>query len=183
MKKIIALAVLVIATTGLVQAQMYKDKTCKVSFYSHTALEDISAVDTTGTMLLNPKTNDVIAQVMIKGFIFPNGLMQEHFNENYMESDKYPKSTFKGKINEKVDYTKDGTYNVTITGNLEVHGVTKPRTLPATITIKGGVITVDLKFNIALKDHEIKVPEAVGAKIAENIEVTVHTVMVQPGKK
>ena len=134
-------------------------------------------------MLLNTKTNDVIAQVMIKGFIFPNGLMQEHFNENYMESDKYPKSTFKGKINEKVDYTKDGTHNVTITGNLEVHGVTKPRTLPATITIKGGVITVDLKFNIALKDHEIKVPEAVGAKIAENIEVTVHTVMVQPGKK
>ncbi|GAB4131606.1 MAG: hypothetical protein Fur0041_02180 [Bacteroidia bacterium] len=178
-KALFALAMLLMGFT-VAQAQIYKGKSTKVSFYSHTALEDISAVDTTGVFLLNTKSNTVIAQVVIKGFKFPNALMEEHFNENYMESDKYPKATFNGKINEKIDYTKDGTYNVTMTGDLDMHGVKKPRTINATLVVKNGVITVDGKFDVLLKDHNIKVPEAVGAKIAESIEVTIHSVMTPP---
>jgi hypothetical protein len=149
-------------------------------------------------MILNTKTNSVIADVDVRGFDFTNDLMEEHFNENYMETDKpgpkdakgnvtYPnrKATFSGKINETIDYTKDGTHNVTITGNLKIHNVTKPRTLNATLVIKGGKITLDCKFNVLLVDHEITVPTAVGAKIAESIEVTVHTEMTEskPAKK
>jgi hypothetical protein len=191
MKKKLTLLVLLVASCGILGAQsIYRGTSNKITFYSHTALEDISATDTIATLLLNTKSNTVIAQVDVRGFRFANPLMEEHFNENYMETNKpgpkdakgnvtYPnqKATFNGKINEKVDYTKDGTYNVTMTGDLTVHNVKKPRTINATLVIKGGVITVDCKFNILLVDHDIKVPTAVGQKIAESIEVTLHSVM------
>ena len=191
MKKTLSVLALVLLTGSALFAQgIYRGYSNKVTFYSHTALEDINATDTVGTMILNTKTNAVIADVDIRGFHFANPLMEEHFNENYMETDKpgpkdakgnvtYPnrKATFSGKINETVDYTKDGTYNVTMTGNLKIHNVTKPRTLNATLIIKGGKITLDCKFNVACADHEIQIPTAVGQKIAEVIEVTIHTEM------
>ncbi len=194
MKKTLTLFVMLVASFGILGAQsVYRGTSNKITFYSHTALEDISATDTIATTLLNTKTNSVIAQVDVRGFRFANPLMEEHFNENYMETNKpgpkdgkgnvtYPNrmATFSGKINEKVDYTKDGTYNVTMTGDLTVHNVKKPRTINATLVIKGGIITVDCKFNILLVDHDIKVPTAVGQKIAESIEVTLHSIMAVP---
>lgn len=196
MKKTISLLALLFLTGTAMMAQIYRGNSNKITFYSHTALEDISATDTIATMLLNTKTNNVIASVDVRGFRFANPLMEEHFNENYMETSKqgpkdakgnptYPNrmATFNGKINETIDYTKDGTHNVTMTGDLTIHNVKKPRTLNATLVIKGGVITIDCKFNVLLVDHDIKVPTAVGQKIAESIEVTVHSVMAQPGKK
>ena len=196
MKKTISLLALILLTGTAVMAQIYRGNSSKITFYSHTALEDISATDTIATMLLNTKTNNVIASVDVRGFHFANPLMEEHFNENYMETDKkgpndakgnptYPNrmATFNGKINETIDYTKDGTYSVTMTGDLTIHNVKKPRTLNGTLVIKGGQITLDCKFNVLLVDHEITVPTAVGQKIAESIEVNVHTVMTQPAKK
>lgn len=197
MKKTITLLAFVLFIGTAITAQsIYRGNTNKITFYSHTALEDISATDTVATMILNTKTNAVIADVDIRGFHFANPLMEEHFNENYMETDKpgpkdakgkvtYPnkKATFSGKINETIDYSKDGTHNVTITGNLKIHNVTKPRTLNATLVIKGGTITVDCKFNVLLVDHDIKVPTAVGQKVAESIEVTVHSVMEESKPK
>lgn len=185
---------LILFFLGLVyttNAQIYQAKSKSVKFYSHTSLEDISAVDTTANIYLSTVTNDVRVIIDIKGFDFTNELMEEHFNENYMETDKegakdakgkvtYPnrKATFFGKINEKIDYTKDGTHNVTITGKLTIHNVVQERTVNATIVIKGGLITVDSKFLVALKDHQIEVPSAVGTKIAENVEVTVRAILV-----
>jgi hypothetical protein len=197
MKKTLTILALIILTGTAVSAQaIYRGNTNKITFFSHTALEDISATDTVATMLLNTKTNQVITSVDVRGFHFPNPLMEEHFNENYMETNKegekdkngkvtYPNrmATFNGKINETVDYTKDGTYQVTMTGDLTIHSVKKPRTLNATLVIKGGKITVDCKFNVLLVDHNITVPTAVGAKIAESIEVTVHSEMSAPAKK
>jgi hypothetical protein len=183
MKKSALLLIALVAGALSLNAQIYKGSKTTVSFFSSTPVEDISATDTIATMLLNSKTGDVIANISIKGFVFPNVLMQEHFNENYMESDKFPMGSFKGKINETVDYTKDGTHNVTITGTLTIHGVAKPRTIPATVTVKGSTVTVDCKFEVALVDHDIKVPEAVGAKIAEKIQVTVKSTMVSTAKK
>jgi polyisoprenoid-binding protein YceI len=183
MKKSLLVFAVLLGTALTVNAQIYLGKKTDVSFFSYTPLENISAKDTVATMILNSKTGDVIAKISIKGFVFPNALMQEHFNENYMESDKYPFGLFKGKINETVDYTKDGTHNVTITGALTIHGVAKTRTIPATITVKGGMVTVDTKFSVALADHNITVPTAVGAKIAENIDVTVHSEMADSSKK
>lgn len=183
MKKAIFFLLALVAGATALNAQIYKGTRTSVSFFSYTPMENISAKDTIATMLLNAKTGDVIANISIKGFVFPNALMQEHFNENYMESDKFPMGSFKGKINEKVDYTKDGTTNVTITGTLTVHGVAKPRTINATILVKGGMVTVDSKFSIALADHNITIPEAVGTKIAEKVDVTVHSELSNSAKK
>jgi polyisoprenoid-binding protein YceI len=177
MKKTLLILIGLMAFTFTVNAQVYKGKKTKVDFFSATAMEDISATDTLATTLLNTKDGQVIANIVIKGFVFPNALMQEHFNENYMESDKFPKASFVGNIQEKIDYTKDGTHNITMKGKLTVHGVEKERTLAGTLMIKGGMITVDVKFDIKLADHNIKVPEAVGQKIAETIAVTFHTEM------
>jgi polyisoprenoid-binding protein YceI len=104
--------------------------------------------------------------------------MQEHYNENYMESEKFPYATFKGKISETIDYTKDGTHNVTMVGTLDMHGVELPRTVTGTVTVKGGTISMDSKFEVKVADHKIKVPSLYVEKIAENIQVTFHTDMV-----
>lgn len=197
MKKTLSILALLLVTGTVATAQaIYRGNSNKITFFSHTALEDISATDTVATMLLNTKNNTVIASVDVRGFRFGNPLMEEHFNENYMETNKegpkdangkatYPNrmATFNGKINETVDYTKDGTYSVTMTGDLTIHSVKKPRTLNATLTIKGGKITIDCKFNVLLVDHNITVPTAVGTKIAESIEVTVHSEMTAPKSK
>jgi polyisoprenoid-binding protein YceI len=179
MKKFLFTAAVLGATLAL-NAQTLTDKAPKISFYSHTALEDISAESNTATMILIPASNTFITEIKIKSFDFPNELMEEHFNENYMESDKFPTAKFTGKIQEKIDYTKDGSYTITMVGKLTCHGVEKERTFTGTLSVKGGVVTVDVKFDIPLKDHNIKIPEAVGAKIAESVEVTVHTVLSKP---
>ncbi len=186
MKKFAFLVLALGAFVTTASAQLYKSESRSVKFYSHTALEDITAVDTTASMVLNSATGDVIVTINVKkGFQFPNQLMEDHFNENYMESEKFPTATFKGKINEKVDYKKDGTYNVTITGTLGIHGVNQSRTFPGTIVVKNGKVTIDCKFMVAMKDHNIDIPSAVGAKIAESVEVTVHAIMIPatPKKK
>jgi polyisoprenoid-binding protein YceI len=98
--------------------------------------------------------------------------MQEHFNEDYMESDKYPNTVFKGKINEKVDYTKNGVNNVTVTGTMDMHGVQKTITIPGTITIQNGVIFLTAKFDVKLTDYNIKVPSVIGSDVGKQIAIT-----------
>jgi len=102
--------------------------------------------------------------------------MQEDFNENYIESNKYPKSTFKGKITDisKINSLKDGSYIVNVDGDLMIHGVTKNITTPATIIIKDGTISATSTFNILLKDYNIGIPTIVNNKIAEKIKITVN---------
>lgn len=167
---------------NIAYAQIYSGKTTEITFFSTAPLENITAVNKVSRPLLNTKSGDVQIKVPITGFIFEKPLMQEHFNENYMESEKFPDATFKGKIQETVDYTKDGTHKVNIKGKLTVHGVEKERTLPATLVIKGSEITVESKFQITLKEHNITVPELVFQKIAETVDVTLKSTL-QPYQK
>src|SRR3954470_16358545 len=109
--------------------------TGKVQFFSETPLENISAVNSNVSTLINTNTDSVFVRMKQTGFVFKNALMQEHFNENYMESTKYPLATFRGKINEKVDYTQDGSFLVTSTGKLTLHGVEKIETIKGTLTV------------------------------------------------
>jgi polyisoprenoid-binding protein YceI len=90
-----------------------------------------------------------------------------------MESDKYPRASFKGKISEKVDVTKDGSYPVTVAGELTVHNVTMNRTIPGTITIRGGVVSMKSEFMVKCADHHIDIPKIVFHNIAESIKITV----------
>jgi polyisoprenoid-binding protein YceI len=158
----------------LLKAQIYMGKTCDISFFSKGPIEDIYAINKSTKPILNTANNEVAIKITIKGFVFDDKLMEEHFNEKYLESDKYPYAIFKGKINEEIeDYKKDGTHNVTITGKLNLHGVEKEITINAVATIKDRIINFDTKFFIALKDYNIEIPTLVAQNIAEQIDVTV----------
>jgi len=154
------------------QAQnFYATSNGETTFFSETPVEDITAVNKMGQAILNIVTNDIVVQMNMKQFDFPNKLMQEHFNENYIESDKYPKSVFKGKINEKIDFTKNGTYDVSATGDFSLHGVTKARTLKGKLEIKDKAFTFTTDLEVALSDHKIDVPQLVFVKVAQIIKV------------
>lgn len=154
-----------------VNAQLFVSNTSKVSFFSSTPVEDISAENTSAKSVINDANDTIIVRIKVINFKFPKPLMEEHFNEKYMESAKYPDATFKGKISGTFDLTKNGTYNVTANGKLLIHGVEQERTLTGTLTVKDGVITLDCKFKVKLVDHKIEVPSVVTSKIAETIDV------------
>ncbi|MFI5149915.1 MAG: YceI family protein [Bacteroidia bacterium] len=153
-----------------------------VSFFSHTSMEDIDGKSKIVTAALKAEDGTVVCQLANKSFHFHSGLMEEHFNENYIESEKYKNSTLKGKVVEKVDYSKDGVNNVTIEGTMDIHGVQKPVKVPATLTVKGDQITVDAKFPIVYKDYNVTIPTAVATKFSESVEVTVKAVLKKMAK-
>lgn len=174
--------ILLLLVSVAVNAQIFISKTCQVTFFSEAPLENIQATNTTAKPILNTANNEVAVRVPIKAFTFEKSLMQEHFNENYMESNKFPYGTFKGKINEQIDFTKDGSHKVTITGKLYIHGVEKDRTLNANVIITGEQINVSSEFLVELKDHNITVPKVVFQNIAEKILVKLQAEMI-PYKK
>lgn len=172
--KLAILAVMVGAPI-LLSAQRIFTKSANVAFdaTSNKSLEEVEAKTNTGTIVIDAATGAVEAAVLMKSFQFEKALMQEHFNENYVESTKFPKATFKGKITDtsKVNFTKDGTYNVSVSGNLTMHGVTKPVTAPATITVKGGKVNAQTDFTVTLADYGISIPSLVADKVAKVVKV------------
>ena len=156
-------------------AQTYLTRTGRVTFFSKTPMENIEASNNEVTGILDTKKGEFAFVALIKSFKFQKALMEEHFNENYMESNTFPKANFKGAITDlgKVNFTKDGNYPVNVKGDLTIHGVTKNIEAPGTITVSQGKVKAKSNFNIKLKDYNIKVPAAVGNKIAETINITV----------
>lgn len=152
---------------------LYVCKNAKISLYSKAPIEDIEAKSDKGTSVYNAGTGDLAFSLPISSFRFEKSLMQEHFNENYMESDKYPLATFKGKIQEQVDAMRDGSYPVNVAGVLTVHGVSQNRTIPGSITVQKGVITMTSEFMVKCVDHKITIPTIVFHNIAENIKINV----------
>ncbi len=138
-------------------------------------IEEIKAKNTTATCVLDAATGQMEWAVTMTKFAFANSLMQKHFNENYVESEKYPKATFKGKINDisKVNFDKDGTYPIGVTGTMNLHGVTKEVNVKGVITVEKGKILVNSGFDIPLKDYKIDIPTVVFVKIAESAKVSV----------
>lgn len=138
-------------------------------------IEEIKAKNTAATCVLDAATGQMEWSVTMTKFAFANSLMQKHFNENYVESEKYPKASFKGKINDisKVDFEKDGTYPVGANGTMTLHGVTKEVNVKGTITVEKGKILVNSGLDIPLKDYKIDIPTVVFVKIAESAKVTV----------
>jgi polyisoprenoid-binding protein YceI len=159
-------------------AQIYTGKSYEVSFFSDGPIEDITATCKSAQVMLNAGRNDIAIKVTIKGFRFEKQLMEEHFNEKYMESDKYPYAEFSGKIKDSIDYKKDGIYKVTVAGKLKIHGVEKDRIITGTVMVKNGEVTVETKFNVALKDHNIEIPSVLVKNIAEIVEVNFTSTLV-----
>lgn len=173
MKKIVSTIILSAVSALAVHAQLYSTSGASISFFSKTPVENIEAKSTQVLSVLNVNTRELVFRVTNTTFKFPNKLMEEHFNEKYIESEKYPNSTFKGKINEEIDLTKDGEYKVTVTGKLNIHGVEQDRIIPGTIVVKDGSISLISTFKVKEADHKIEIPKLVVAKIAEELDVNV----------
>lgn len=174
--KLLILCFLFAMVSGI-QAQIFSTSTGKVSFYSKTPMEDIAATNNKVLAVITTK-RDLAVSILNTNFVFHNKLMQEHFNEKYMESEKYPNCTFKGKINEDIDFTKDGVYKVTATGKLNIHGVEQDRTIAGTLIIKNGTVQLLSDFKVKNVDHKIEIPTVVMAKIQEEIEVKVDLLLM-----
>ena len=156
-------------------AQKYMTKNGYIGFYSHTAMEDIKGDNNQVASVLDISTGELVFQALIKSFHFDRALMEEHFNENYMESEKFPKSSFRGKITNlsSVDFSKPGKYNITVEGDLNIHDVANKISVKGTIEVVPGGINANSKFNIVPEDYKINIPGVVRDKIEKNLEVTV----------
>lgn len=175
MKNLLLIFAALLITATSASAQTFITKNGKISFFSRTDVENIDAVNNQAVSILNSQNGEIAFSVIVNGFLFKKALMQEHFNENYMESAKYPKASFKGNITDvsKVNFKKDGTYNVSVTGDLSIHGVTNKITVPAVIQVKGSNVTANTTFNVQLDDYKISVPSVVKNNISKTIEVKV----------
>lgn len=173
MKKIFVYSLLLISISA--NAQKYYTKNGLISFFSKSPLENIKAKNNEVLSIINTSTGDLQFSLLITGFHFEKALMEQHFNDDYMESSKYPKSTFKGKVTNlsNVNFAKDGTYNVSVSGDLTMHGVTNAVTSAGILTIKNGIISTGSTFIIKLKDYNITVPNMAKNNVSETIEITV----------
>lgn len=176
MKKLNVIALLFVLGISSSFAQTkYFSRNGNISFYSSAPLEEIEAHNTSANSVLDASTGQIEFAVLIKAFGFQKALMEEHFNENYLESSKFPKSTFKGKIENisEVDFLKDGKYPVKVSGQLTLHGVTKSVSTAGVIEIASGAINAKAEFKILLEDYEIIIPKLVKDKISNEVKITV----------
>lgn len=176
MKKMFLSLAAVILIGNIATAQKYFTKNGHISFFSKTSMENIKADNNQVMSVLNPQTGELQFSLLVKSFHFEKALMEEHFNENYLESEKFPKSTFKGSIADisKVNFTADGSYPVIVNGDLTIHGVTNKATAKGNIVIKGGKITGTSVFTVALADYKVAIPKLVETNISKTIEITVN---------
>jgi polyisoprenoid-binding protein YceI len=175
MKKLLLITFCLAAVSLAAHAQKFITKTGHIKFFSESPMEKIEAHNHQVNAALNVATGDFVFKVLMKSFDFEKALMQEHFNENYVESDKYPNSTFAGKvvnINE-VNINKDGIYNAAVQGALTLHGVAKQVQTKGTFEVKEGKVLGKAKFNILLSDYNIKIPGTVTNNISKEVEITV----------
>jgi polyisoprenoid-binding protein YceI len=176
--------ILTVLFTVNLSSQIYMAKTGEISFYSEAKLENIDAKNSNAKPVMDTKSGKISVKVSMRAFKFKSGFMEEHFNENYIESDKYPHAIFEGKIrdNDKIDYSKDGEYNVICDGKMSLHGQTKEVNASGKLTIKGNTIFIDSKFKLALADYKIEIPAQRLANISETVDVTVKAEL-EPFKK
>ncbi|MCX2486198.1 YceI family protein [Pedobacter sp. MR2016-24] len=181
MKRMILLFGLCLSFMAAGAQNIFVSKATSITFFSSTPVEDIEGKSTTASSVVDIKSRNIVFKVSNTSFQFKKKLMQEHFNENYIESDKYPFSIFRGKITDDVDLSKDGSYTVNVEGTLDIHGVTKAYQSKANIVVAKGVITARTTIRVKIEDHQIKVPSIVFKNIAEFVDVRI-SATYQPKK-
>lgn len=158
-------------------SQKYFTKTGQVSFdaTAPSSPEKIEAINRAGTCVVDTKSGNMQFAVLIKGFSFERALMEEHFNENYLESDKYQKAEFKGELKDvdKVDFSKDGSYTLKVKGKLTMHGLSKEVETDAKLQVQGGKLKANAGFTVALADYAISIPGLVADKIAKTARISI----------
>jgi len=167
---------------ALAAQDRYMTRSGHIAFFSATPMENIEGNNHKVTSVLDATSGAIEFAALVKAFEFEKALMQEHFNENYMESNTFPKATFKGKLTGAgaADLTKAGTYPVSVVGDLTLHGVTKPMTAQGTITVDAaGAVKATSEFFVKPEDHNIAIPGVVRKNIAETIKVTMKLDLVK----
>ncbi|NOU16160.1 MAG: YceI family protein [Bacteroidales bacterium] len=178
-KNIIPLLFLLFPLLGNSQGVLFYTNSGKVNFTSDAPLEVIKASSNSVAGAVKSSDRSFAFSVLVKSFEgFNSSLQRTHFNENYLESDKYPKITFEGKIIEDINLGKDGTYNIRGKGKFSVHGVTQERIIPCKIIVSNGKLSISANFTVFLDDHNIKIPAIVNQKIAEEILVSINIEMI-----
>lgn len=172
---ILLLATLATAPVGVYGQSRYIDRAGKASFFSSAPMEDIEAHTQQVVSILDVRSGELAASMLMRSFNFRKALMEEHFNENYIESHKYPKAIFKGKVTNMADLNvkKDGKYMLNVNGEITLHGVTKPLAIKAEATVAQGRIEAKAVFPLTVADFDIEIPRLVINNIAEVVEVTV----------
>lgn len=155
-------------------SQLYATRTGFIGFYSKTPLEDVRGENNQVYAIVDAGKKNLAFAVLLKGFIFPKELMQEHFNENYVESDKYPKATFSGAYTGDVDLGTDGVYKIIVKGNLTLHNATHPVETAATLEVKARHLLGVAEFKVRPEDFNIGIPAVVRDKIDREITVKVN---------
>jgi hypothetical protein len=155
--------------------QVYYTRDANISFYSEAPLEKIEAHNYNGSSVINLENGQIEFGVLINAFQFKKALMQQHFNENYMESDQYPKATFKGTFTgfTSVNLTKEENYPVEIQGIMTIHGQSKALNISGTFKPNQQSISATSTFDLNVADFDIKIPKIVREKIAKTVTVNV----------
>ncbi len=172
MKVLTLICLLFVFANGQAQKRIFT-KNGTISFSAGTSVEDIDGVNKSVTSVVDITTGQIEFAALMKGFEFKRALMQEHFNENYVESEKYPKAVFKGQIVDvaSVNFAQDGSYPVKVKGQLDMHGVKKDVEVTATFVVRGGAISGEAEFSILMADYNIAIPGAVADKISPTVKI------------
>lgn len=166
------ICILILSATSLAAQKKLSVENGQINFTSNAELELIKASSNKVQGLIDPVTNQFAFTVDIKSFQgFNSELQREHFNEKYLESERFPKGRFSGKIIEQIDFATDGTYEVRAKGELEIHGQKQTRIIKGTVVVGKGKVRIDSRFSVPLADHNISIPNIVNQKIATEIEV------------
>ena len=182
MKNVQIISLTLLMFSGMLNAQgKYFTRNGHIDFFSSTSVEDIKANNNKVTCVLDSETGDIEFAVLMMAFEFKKALMEEHFNENYVESEKYSKSKFKGKIvniNE-IDFTKDGSFPALVEGELSIHGETQVISTEGTLEIIDGDVKIYSEFHVSPEDYNIEIPGVVREKIAEELLITID-ILLEP---
>lgn len=178
MKKILIFSIALMFIT-CAYSQKYMSRNSYIGFYSHTPLEDIKADNNQVAAAFDASVGDLVFQILIKSFTFEKALMQEHFNENYMESETFPKASFKGKVLNLADisFSNPGKYPVHVEGDLNMHGVSQKIVVQGDIEVLNETVKATSNFKVKPEDYKIKIPNLVRDKIAREIEIKVDASM------
>jgi hypothetical protein len=176
MKKVFFILSMV-ATLAANAQDKYLTRNAKVHFDATTSTspEKIEGVNNQGISIFVAQSGQYEFSIQMQSFEFEKALMKDHFNENYVETSKFPKAVFKGTIQDvaKVNFAKDGKYPVKVKGNMTLHGETKEVTADGTLTISGGKVTASSTFKLLLSDYKVEIPKLVGDKVAKQATITV----------
>lgn len=182
--KSLIVSAMLLSSFGLFAQNKYFSRSGHVSFNSGSSLEKIEGNNHKAASVLDAATGQVEFTILIKAFEFDRALMEDHFNENYMESEKFPKASFKGMIvnNKEISYLKNGKYTAETKGDLTIHGVTKPVTVNADIEVRDNKIIAKAAFEITIEDFKIEIPSLVKDKIEKQAKIVIDITYEPLGK-